>query len=183
MSENNIAIKEPEAVEEKERMTKYITHVKPRLKEILEWLKMGMNEYSIAEKLDVSQNSLTRYKTEYLEFGELYARAQDERNCLVMNSMFRKANGEKVKTLKQKLDKFGEVHNIIEEVYVPADVNAADLYLRNNDPNYKSAKTDLSAGNITINNYSMAEIEAKRNQILSEIQKLEAIEMQPVKSE
>lgn len=161
-------------------ITKYETHVLPRIKDILQWLKAGMTDYSIADKLGIDRGTLIDYKIKYSTITTLYTRAQDERNCLVMNKMYSKATGERVSLLKQKLDKFGTVVDIKEEQYIPPDVNAADLFLRNNSDTYKSAKTDVSGGNITINNYPLPELEAKRAEILSEIQKLEAIEMKPV---
>jgi hypothetical protein len=158
-------------------ITKYDTQVYPRLNDILEWLKQGMNDYSIAEQLGIHRDTLTAYKVKYSELSALYAQACDARNCLVMNKMYSKATGERVTLLKQKLSKEGKVVDITEEQYIPPDVNAADLYLRNHMDNYKSAKTDLSAGNVTINNFNSDEWQTKRQQILSEIQKLEAIEL------
>jgi hypothetical protein len=174
------ALEQTGIVPMKKEVTKFETHVLPRLKDILQWLKDGMTEYSIAEQLGVSRTTLVDYKSKYLTFRTLYLRAQDERNCLVMNKMYSKATGERVSLLKQKLDKFGTVVDIKEEQYIPPDVNAADLFLRNNSDSYKSAKTDTAGGSITINNYQLPELEAKRAEILSEIQKLEAIEMKPV---
>jgi hypothetical protein len=61
---------------------------------------------------------------------------------------------------------------LVEEQYIPPDVNAADLFLRNNDPEYKSAKADISGQNITVN-FQLADWEQKRKEILDEIKRLE----------
>ena len=172
------------------RPEKYMSNVQPFLNDILEWIKNGMNEYSICDKLGISRESWIQYKNKYIELSDLYARATCERNCLVMNAQFEKAKGikETIKrpikikevTFDEKGKKNSEKEHIEyfdELIYVPPDTNAADLYLRNHMDNYKSAKTDLSAGNVTINNFNSDEWQSRRQQILSEIQKLEAIEL------
>jgi hypothetical protein len=154
---------------------KYETHVKPRLNEIYEWLVKGNTDYSIADNLGICHESLIKYKDEYLELSSLYARARTERNKLVMNKMFLKATGEKVQLRKQKATKDGDILDLTEEQYIPPDVNAADLFLRNNDPDYKSAKS-IEINNNTTNNYQLEDLEAKRKQILDEIKKAELLQ-------
>jgi predicted DNA-binding protein YlxM (UPF0122 family) len=164
------------------RPEKYLTHVLPRLAEIEEWLKEGYTDYSIADSLGISQTTLIEYKKECPEIIEVYQRARTSRNALVMNKMYQKASGIKEKLLKQKVTKEGEVVNITEEVYIPPDVQAADLFLRNNDPEYKGPK-NIESGNITINNFSQDDWQTKRKQLLQEIMRLEmqsAVDLEPV---
>jgi len=151
---------------------KYETEVKPFLNDIFEWLKKGYTDCSICEQLGIHQNTWIRYREEHTELCELYTRARTERNRLVMNKMFQRACGEKVTLLKQKATKDGQIVDLVEEQYIPPDVNAADLYLRNNDPEYKSAKADISGQSITVN-FQLDDWEAKRKQILDEIKRLE----------
>jgi hypothetical protein len=172
MAENQIATIETREVG---RPSKYESHVEPRLKEIYQWVKDGMTDYSIADQLGICHETLIKYKDNYLELSSLYTRARLERNKLVMNKMFQKATGEKVTLLKQKATKDGEIVDLVEEQYIPPDVNAADLFLRNNDPEYKSAKMSNDIGNLTINNFSLDDWQAKRQEILAEIKKLETI--------
>lgn len=153
---------------------KYETHVKPRLNEIYEWLVNGCTDYSIADQLAISQDSLSKYKEQYSDLSELYARARLERNRLVMNKMFLRATGEKVALRKQKATKDGEIVDLVEEQYIPPDVNAADLFLRNNDPEYKSAKMDVSSLTLVQNNYNLDELETKRLEVLKELKRLES---------
>lgn len=156
--------------------SKYETHVLPRIAEIEQWVKDGYTDYSIADNLGIGQNTLIEYKKNNSEIIEAYQRARTHRNALVMNKMFQKATGEKVALNKQKLDKFGDVHDLIEEMYIPPDVNAADLFLRNNDPDYKGAK-QVESGNITINNFQLPEARQKVEQLLTEREKLKAIDI------
>ena len=154
------------------RPCKYETHVEPYLDKIYEWLVNGYTDYSIADQLGICHETLIKYKDNYLDLSSLYTRARTERNKLVMNKMFQRATGEKVTLLKQKATKDGEIVDLVEEQYIPPDVNAADLYLRNNDPEYKSAKADISGQNITVN-FHLEDWEQKRREILAEIKRLE----------
>jgi len=157
------------------RPCKYESHVQPRLQEIYEWVKAGMTDYSIAETLGIHPYTLIRYKEQYSELNEVYTHARTERNRLVMNKMFQRATGEKVTLRKQKATKDGEIIDLIEEQYIPPDVNAADLFLRNNDPEYKTAKMSNEIGSLTINNFQLGDWEQKRQEILQEIKRLETI--------
>lgn len=152
---------------------KYETEVKPYLDKIYEWLKEGYTDYSICEQLGIHQNTWIRYREEHTELSDLYTRARTERNRLVMNKMFQRATGEKVALRKQKATKDGDIVELIEEQYIPPDVNAADLYLRNNDPEYRSAKMDLNSLTLVQNNYNLEDLEAKRLDLLKELKRVE----------
>lgn len=149
---------------EPERKTKYNTLLRPRFKDIIKWIAEGNNDYSIAEKIGVHYNTFSRWKKEYVEFGDLYTRAQDARNCLTMNSAFKRANGIKTVLKKQKVLSDGSVKDYMEEQYFPPDVNAMDLYFRNNMPDYKGSKS-VESGNITINNFHLPQLEQELQQI------------------
>lgn len=182
---NNITVKQKNKPGPKE---KYETCVKPYLDKIYQWLKEGYTDYSICEQLGIHQNTWIKYREQYSELSELYARARLERNKLVMNKMFQRACGEKVTLLKQKATKDGQILDLVEEQYIPPDVNAADLYLRNNDPEYKSAKMDVSSLTLVQNNYNIEDWQAKRQEILAEIKRLELqsavdVEAIPVKDD
>jgi hypothetical protein len=169
MPDSDIAVKKVAKVG---RPCKYETHVEPRLNEIYEWVRSGMTDYSIAESLGIHKATLVEYKNKYSELAELYTRALHERNRLVMNKMFQKATGEKVTLLKQKATKDGDIVDLIEETYIPPDVQAADLFLRNNDPAYKSAKS-IEINNTTTNNFQLPQLEDELKQIAEQRKVLE----------
>lgn len=140
------------------RTYKYETNVRPRLDEIYQWLLDGMTYMSIADSLNISWDSLKKYMEEISELSELCARARKERNNTVMNKMFSKASGMIGEVKQQKLDKEGNIIELRSEIYVPPDVNAADLYLRNNSDDYKSAKSfDGQTVNI-LNNFQLPQL-------------------------
>ena len=166
---------------EREYFTKFHTHVKPRLAEILTWLKQGFTEYSISDKLGICQDTWAEYKKHYPELSELYARATSERNNLVMNSMYSKATGDIVSIKQEKMTKDGAIVVLNSEIYTPPDVNAADLYLRNRMPGYVQAKQDTGA-NVTVT-VQLPAIQAELDRITADRARLEAelasIEMLP----
>ena len=158
------------------RPCKYESHVEPYLDKVYKWVREGNTDYSIADNLGISYISLIRYKKEYDNLASLYTRATGERNRLVMNKMFLRASGEKVTLLKQKATKDGDILDLKEETYIPPDVNAADLFLRNNDPEYKQAKQVETGQNININ-FQLPEARQKVEQLLTERQKAKAIDI------
>jgi DNA-binding NarL/FixJ family response regulator len=70
------------------RPCKYESHVQPRLGEVLDWLKKGYTDYSIADTLGVGYSTWMKYKAEILELQDVYTRARTHRNNLVMNAQF-----------------------------------------------------------------------------------------------
>jgi hypothetical protein len=159
---------------ELEESSKFETHVRPRLEEIYQWMKAGYTEGSIAEQLGISYDTWWRYKRKYSEISELYTRAQDERNCLVLDAMYRKSTGIKAFVRKQRPGKDGVVVDLVEEVYVPPDHNAADLYLRNRMPGYVSTRPELGSGNTFIQgNVNIQQIKAEMKELVEEIKRLE----------
>jgi len=149
------------------RPSKFDTHVQPHLDKILQWLLDGYNDYSIAESLGLHPTTWIDYKHKYSTLSNLYARARTHKNVLVMNAQYEKAKGIekavskpfKVKNIEykdgKKVSEKEEIIYATDTIYVPPDVNAADLYLRNNSDEYKSAKSDLSPTVNILNNFQL----------------------------
>lgn len=154
------------------RPCKYETHVEPYLDKIYEWLQQGMTDYSIADQLGIHRATLIRYREQYNNLSDTYTRAREERNRLVMNRMFAKATGEIAQVKQQKMAKDGAIVTLTSEIYTPPDVNAADLFLRNNDPEYKSAKSAETGQNITVN-FQLPQLEQELQQIAEQRKALE----------
>lgn len=154
------------------RPCKYETHVQPRLDDVFAWVKQGCTDYSIADSLGISHDSLIRYKTDFSELVDIYTRGRAERNTTVINSMFNKSNGHIVNVKQEKLDKLGGKVVLNSEIYTPPDVNAADLYLRNNMPGYVQARQEGSSNvNITV---QLPAVQAEIDKLMTSRQALEA---------
>jgi len=158
------------------RTYKYDTHVKPRLKDIYTWVKSGYTDYSIADSLDICHESLIKYKAEIVELSSVFTRARAERNNLVMGAMYSRAKGIKQEVNKVKVLNSGDIIEYTEETYIPPDVNAADLYLRNNSDDYKSAKADTGGLTLIQNNIHLPQLQEQLRQIDDQLKLLDAIE-------
>lgn len=174
---SNIVVKKKE--KKVGRDSKYPLLVEPRLDEVLEWLKQGYTDYSISDQLGIHPTTFIKYKEENTNLSILYTRAQEEKNALVMNKMLSKSCGAVVSTKQEKLTRDGDIIALKSEIYTPPDVNAADLYLRNNDSTYKSAKSAEIGGSTTIN-FNVAELSSKRAELLTELQKLSSIDVKAI---
>lgn len=132
-------------MKQKGRITKYDTVIKPKLKDIKKWSQSGATGKQIAGNLGIAESTLYRYKDEHQEL----ANAIDEgRKSLVIElrgALIQKALGIKV-TVKKGMkcknvyyDDCGkrcereEVEIYEEETYIPPDVAALNLALKNYD--------------------------------------------------
>lgn len=171
------------------RPCKYESHVEPYLDKVYEWLKEGYTDYSISDQLGIDQDTWIKYKKTYSVLSELYTRARTCRNALVMNAQFGKAKGIKEKVPKafkikevqydasgKKVSETEKIEYADEYIFVPPDVNAADLYLRNNSEEYKSAKADVGGLTLIQNNYQLPQLQAQLLQIDEELKRLEIID-------
>jgi prefoldin subunit 5 len=93
-----------------------------------------------------------------------------------MNKMFSKACGDIATVKQEKLDKNGEKVTLKSEIYTPPDVNAADLYLRNNSDEYKSARADAGGLTLIQNNFQLPQLQEQLQQIDAELKKLDVID-------
>ena len=169
---------------------KYKTHVLPRIEDIYKWLCEGYTDYSIAESLGICHDTLIQYKKSQTELIEVYTRARTHRNNLVMNAQFEKAKGiekrvpKAFKIKEVEYDEFGKKVSEREKleygeefVYIPPDVNAADLYLRNNSDEYKNAKADVGGLTLIQNNINLPQLQEQLKLIEEELKKLDDIEV------
>lgn len=132
------------------RPDKYLAVVQPDLDKVYQWLIDGYTDYSIADKFGVNKTTWCEYKARYPDLQEIYERARLEKTELVMHRMLQKSIGHTAAVKKQVLDKFGEIHTLESEIYTPPDVNAADLYLRNNSPGYIQPRQESSGSAVHV---------------------------------
>jgi len=154
------------------RPESYPVVIKPYLNDIEKWLSEGTPEYSICKKLGVSNQTWIEAKKKYIEFSECVLRARRSAGSLMMGKQYSAACGQLVSLNKQKVTKDGEVIDIKEEVYIPPNTNAADLWGRNMLPDYIQAKQD-SASNVTVT-VQLPQVEAEVQRIASARLALEA---------
>ena len=132
-------------MKQKGRTTKYDTIIKPKLEEIKKWSQSGATGKQIAGNLGIAESTLYKYKDEH---QELASAIDDGRKSLVIElrgALIQKALGIKT-TVKKGMkcksvyyDDSGkrcereEVEIYEEEIYIPPDVAALNLALKNYD--------------------------------------------------
>ena len=75
------------------RPNKYLTNVKPRFSEILEWLQIGATEKEIAENLGVNPKVFIRYKQQYSELNDLIKKGRKQPVEAIKAALFKRATG------------------------------------------------------------------------------------------
>lgn len=73
------------------RPSKYQTHVAPRLKEVADWVRNGATNKEVAERLDISIDSLCEYQKKFSEFSETLKKTRDEVDGEVENALLQNA--------------------------------------------------------------------------------------------
>ena len=123
------------------RKSKYETHVKPRLKEIEEWVKEGATDEEIAKALGVAVSSLNLYKTQYTLLSEAFAHGRKAVVIRIKEALLKKALGFTYEEEKRvgKKDKNGENIVLVEKYtrYCPPSETAAAMLLRNYDETWQ----------------------------------------------
>jgi hypothetical protein len=152
----------------------YISHVKPYFDDIYEWISQGATEKSIAKKLGIHPFTWICYKKDNSELTDLITRARSAAGELLLNKQFAAACGQTVPLNKQKVTKDGNVVDIVEEMYIPPNVNAAEFWSRHMMPGYIPPK-QVDSGNITINNFQLPQLEQDLAQIAEKRKSLEAL--------
>lgn len=129
------------------RLTKYDTHVLPRLLEIEAWARDGVIDEDIAKKLGIAYSTFCEYKKRS-ELSEALKKSKAVADIIVENALFKKACGYTVKvekTFKCKVVKYDpvsgrkvseeeELRTGTDEVHVPADTTAQIYWLNNRKP-------------------------------------------------
>lgn len=134
-------------------LSKYITHVKPHLQEILGWIRSGHTEGSIARRLGITDDTWTAYKKKYSEFSDTIKEGGQLSTALVVNKLYQRAMGfdyEEVQTEVRTTDGLSVIGNErvrdkttktarkVTKKVLP-DVGAIALILFNRDPeNWKN---------------------------------------------
>lgn len=150
------------------RISKYFTHVEPRLEEIYKWACDGLQDNEIYINLNVGKNAFYQYLNKYKELKDTLTRARTESVDIVQNELFKNCTGypywEEVTYKCKEVFYDDEGKKIKEEEvikkemvqkYSPSNVQAIQYYLNNRN------KKDWAA-NPHNNDLKKEEIELRR---------------------
>lgn len=124
---------------------KYETHVLPKLLDIAEMVRKGLNEEQIAENIGVAYSTFREYKKKYSALSAALKKEKEARNECVEDSLYTRATGTfvtvkkpvKVKkteydpTTGKKVREWEEVVVAEEQQYIPPDTGANIFWLVN----------------------------------------------------
>ena len=134
---------------------KYETHVKPRLKEIVEWYEY-YTEGQIAKKLGITQRTFTSYKKDHAELQEALISGRDALITDLKKTMKQKAKGFTYTETKRTIREIdGKRTVLIEEYerYAQPDTGAIHLLLKNLDETWRNddkATMDIKRGQLEL---------------------------------
>lgn len=142
--------------EPKKRLTKYDTHIKPRIEEIRALMRAGGTEEEAAALAGVASSTFRKYKNEYPEFRKVLIDSEKPANEKVERSLYDRCMGGehpvrkavKMRTVTYKdgkrVKEEERIQMVTETVYVSADVRAMIFWLTNRDPERWQNKVDTA---------------------------------------
>lgn len=120
-------------MDEKKRITKYDTHVQPKLFLIECWARDGIIDEDIAKKLGIAYSTFNEYKKMYLEFSEALKKGKEVIDYQVENALLKRALGYKYTEVTEEGSEFGTKRKEVLKEVVP-DVTAQIFWLKNRKP-------------------------------------------------
>lgn len=75
------------------KLTRWDTHIKPRLKEIEGWVRDGLIDEQIIHNLGIAKATFYKYRDEHLELAELLKRTKAIVDVEVENALLKRALG------------------------------------------------------------------------------------------
>ena len=114
------------------RKNKYLTHVKPHLKEI-ELMLQDMTEEQIAKKLGVGYSTWAKYKVENIELRETIKRGNTSKVGELKSILLKRARGFSYQESKVVIEDDGSRQETIYTKQALPDVASINLLLKNYD--------------------------------------------------
>lgn len=130
------------------RKSIYDTHIKPRLKEIREWRKVGATVENMCDALKVSETTFFKYLKIHAEFAEAYKNGTFELVMDLRGELARLAFKHKLETKKQYIKQDEETGNKTQYTEittreVDGDIAAINLLLKNLDTEWANDPQNL----------------------------------------
>ena len=111
--------------------SKYLTHIKPRFKEIKKWKEDGLNNNQIIENLGISKNFFYESKNNNNDFDDFLKECNENQITQIENAMFNNAIGyQTTETTKSYIDADGK--QVIEKTKYNLPNAASGIFLLKN---------------------------------------------------
>lgn len=115
-------------------VSKYDTHVKPKLLLIEAWCRDGLTMDNIAKNLDVAKSTFFEYVKEHSELSDSLKKNKEVADVIIENELYEKAKGKVITLNKVKVLNDGSCIDYQEEAYIPGDTTAQIFWLKNRKP-------------------------------------------------
>jgi hypothetical protein len=131
------------------RKSKYDECVKPHLKQIAKWKRVGATDEQICEQLSISKTSFYEYQKQYAEFADAIKKGKTELVMDLRGELARIAFKHTLETKKQYIKQDEETGNKtqyteITTKEVDGDIAAINLLLKNLDDNWSNDPQNLA---------------------------------------
>lgn len=131
------------------RKSKYDECVKPYLKQIAKWKRVGATDEQICEQLSISKTSFYEYQKKYAEFAESLKKGRTELVMDLRGELARIAFKHTLETKKRYIrEDIATKHKIqyteITTKEVDGDIAAINLLLKNLDENWSNDPQNLA---------------------------------------
>lgn len=131
------------------RKSKYETHIKPYLKQIAEWKKVGATDEQICGQLDIAKSTFYDYIKKYTELSNAIKKGKTELVMDLRGELARIAFKHSLETKKQYIKQDMETGNKtqyteITTKEVDGDIAAINLLLKNLDSEWSNDPQNLA---------------------------------------
>jgi hypothetical protein len=116
----------------KSKVNEWLEHDKLVLLE--GWARSGLTNEQIAKNIGISPKTLYEWQNKHCDILNTLKKGKEVVDFEVENALLKRALGYTVELKKQKVTKYGDVVNVIEEMHIPPDVTAQIYWLKNRKP-------------------------------------------------
>ncbi len=95
------------------------------------WARDGLTNEQIAHNIGITAKTLYEWLNKYCEISDSLKKGKEVVDFEVENALLKRALGYTITIREEKLDKYGDVHELEREVHIPADVTAQIFWLKN----------------------------------------------------
>lgn len=139
--------------------------------EVYTLCKLGATDKDIAEFFGVTTTTINTWKEVHPKFLASLKAGKIEADKLVLNSLFKRAQGYQTTEVKKTTDEYGKVRIVETTKFVPPDTTAGIFWLKNRDPD---AWRDTSTGYAQQQNQQLLALEKtrqKNEKLIAELKK------------
>lgn len=95
------------------------------------WARQGLTNEQIANNMGINASTLYDYINKFDKISNALKKGKEVVDFEVENALLKRALGYTITITEQKVDKFGDVHNLKKDVHVPGDTTAQIFWLKN----------------------------------------------------